>query len=389
MSELPRPSAVTVQRAALFVAVAGAVVCAIAYLVDAEQFFRGWLVAWMFWLGLSLGSLAVLMVHNLTGGRWGNASFAAIDSGVRTVPLAALAIIPILVGLDSIYPWTEISPTDLVMKHKEAYFNYPILEIKFFYWRAAFYVLCWIGLAFWVLSLRRRAVESGDATVGRRLRRLSALGLALYGLTITFASIDYGMSLEPHWFSAIYGVIFMVSQALMGICTALLFTLLFSSTSGGRPAFPSKQGMSDLGTLMFAFTMLFAYMSFIQFLIIWYADLPEEIPYYIRRLTGGWQYLAIALLLLHYALPWSLLMSAHIRRNPRALVWISLSLVVMQWFFLLWLIQPAFEHPGLYWPWMDLAATAALGGAWVALFLARYQKYISGEVDAAGEVAHG
>jgi len=389
MTAIPQPSSATVQRLALFVAIAGAVVCAFGFLSNREEFFRAYLVGWLFWLGLSLGSMALLLVHNLTGGRWGNASFPAIDSGVRTVPYAAIAIMPVLAGLKYIYTgWWTIDPSDKIMVHKAAYFHYEILGIKFFYWRAIFYAFTWIGTTYWVLAMRRKAAETGDPAVGQRLRRLSGICLGLYGLTITFASIDYGMSLEPHWFSAIYGVIFMVSQGLMGICVALLFTLLFSSTTGGKPAFPSKQAMSDLGTLMFAFTMLFAYMSFIQFLIIWYADLPEEIPYYLKRLSDGWQFVAIALLLLHYVIPWSLLMSANIRRNPQALVWISLGLMVMQWFFVLWLVQPAFDRGHFYLPWMDLAVTAALGGGWVALFTARFRKYVEGQVDASGEVVH-
>lgn len=361
------------QRAGLFVGGAGLVLGAAGLLlgVSPEHFFRSYLVGFMACLGVALGSLAIAMIHHLTGGGWGMVARRPLEAAAGTLPLLVLYFIPIaLFGLKPLYPWArpEVVAGDAILQAKAAYLNVP-----FFLGRAAFYFVAWSALALTMARWSREQDTAGPGPVGaeRKFRLLSAPGLLLYGMTITFASIDWVMSLDPHWFSTIFGILFMGGQGL----SALAFVIIvLASVRNLTPLAGVLKPLHfhDIGKLMFAFTMLWAYFSFSQFLIIWSGNLPEEIPWYLERLHGVWGFVAVALVFVQFAAPFLLLLSRDLKRNPRLLRNVALVVLAMRFVDLLWLIKPGV--PGLSLHWMDVALPAGLFGLWLFVFVGRLRK---------------
>jgi hypothetical protein len=365
----PTPSALLrLERPALLGGGLFVLLAAAGLLFDRAQFFRSWLFAFLFWLGIGVGSLALAMLNQLTGGLWGAVPRRFHEAAARTVPFMAIAFLPVLFGVGSLYPWAGHEAADPVIVSKAAYLNVP-----FFAGRALFYFVVWGALA-WLLS--RWSAEQDEhptAARGSRLRGISGLGLVLMSLTTTFAAIDWGMSLAPHWFSTIYGVLFIVGWSL----SALSFTIVVLARVSGEAPFDAALRpvtVHDLGKLLLAFTMLWAYVNFSQFLIVWSGNISDETPFYVRRLQGGWQLVAIALLVFHFALPFALLLSRPLKRSARALAAVAWLMLLMQAVDLYWLIAPdLLGHQRLDVPfglhWLDLASLLGVGGLWLFLFL--------------------
>lgn len=331
-----------------------------------EQFFRSYLVAFMLWLGIALGSLAILMLHHLTGGAWGMVIRRQLEATTRTLPLLTLLFLPMLVFLPSLYVWArpEVVAADRTLQMKQPYLNVP-----FFIVRAAVYFLLWNALARVLSRWSREQDEGGRQPVGaeRKFRQVSAPGLVAYGLTITFASVDWVMSLDPHWFSTIYGVLFMGGQGLSALAFAIA---VLARTARHRPLDEVVEAthFHDLGKLLFAFVMLWAYFSFSQFLIIWSGNLPEEIPWYLERMRGGWGAVALVLVLGHFVVPFLLLLSRDLKLDRRVLGAIAGGLIVMRLVDLLWLAAPRPEAHGFPLHWLDVVLPVAMGGLWLAVF---------------------
>jgi hypothetical protein len=360
---------------ALKVGAVGLVACAFGYGFDPAHFFRSWLIAYLLFLGIALGSMGLLMVQHLSGGAWG--VFRRIfEASSRTLPLMALLFLPIAFGMTSLYPWShpELVQHDEVLIHKAPYLN-----SVFFLIRALFYFVGWTLIA-WTLSRWSKQQDEGDMSVNLKLQYLSGGGIVFYTLTATLASVDWMMSLNPHWYSTLFGFLFVGGQGL----SALAFTILVSTFLVRRAPMASLLKPShfhDLGKLSLAFVMLWAYFNFSQYLLIYAANLLEEIPYFIARITHGWQYLAIFLVLFHFAVPFSLLLSRDNKRMPQRLVWVALAILVVRYIDLIMLVSPEFdaagtnlhmmagEHEGgFYLHWLDLAAPLAVGGLWAWMF---------------------
>lgn len=352
------------RRRSLRVAAIGVLVLFIGFFVDRPQFFQSYLFAWLFCLGLALGSLALVLLHNLTGGAWGFAIRRLMEASLRTLPLLALLFVPVLLGVGHLYEWSheEVVAADPVLRHKQPYLNLP-----FFVVRAAIYFAVWVGLARIVLGLNARNDRAPHPRYLRRLRVLSAPGLVLYVVTMSFAAFDWGMSLEPHWFSTIYGVIFIVGQALSTLCLAIVVAAALARFEPFA-RFLDRSHFHDLGNLTLAFVMLWAYVSFSQYLIIWSGNLPEETPYYLHRTREGWQAIALALVVFHFAVPFLLLLSRRTKRHAATLAGLALVILALRLVDLFWHVAPAFHHDGLHVSWLDLAAPLALGGLWFATF---------------------
>ena len=359
------------RRSLLVGAVALAVCLAGGIAISREQFLHAYLTAYLFWAGIALGSLALLMLHHLVGGRWGHVIQRVLEAGASTLPLLALFFLPVLLNLPALYIWAQPGAAERLhlVHHKALYLSAP-----FFWVRTLCYFAIWITLAG---LLRRWSLEqdrTGEAGLTRRLQVLSGPGLVLYGLTVTFASVDWVMSIEPQWFSTIYGVIFFVGQGL----TALAFAIVAMRLLGDREPLLGTIGpghFHDLGNLLLAFVMLWAYIAFSQYLIIWSGNLPEEITWYVNRMAGGWRVLAFALIGLHFILPFLLLLSRTTKRRIHALFVVALGILLMRLVDLFWIISPAF-HPtegGLH--WLDLVAPVALGGIWLAAFLRQLRRH--------------
>ncbi len=351
-------------KPALAVGVVALSACAAGAVTHPDQFFRSYLLAFVFWNGLSIGAMAVLMLQYLTGGAWGIAIRRELEAATRTLPLTALAFLPLLAGLQRLYEWTHADAVaaDEILRKKTLYLNTP-----FFVTRAAVAFAVWLAVAFYLNKWSAEQDARPDAALNRKLQLLSGAGLVLYGLTTTFTSVDWVMSLEPHWYSTMYGVLFIIGQALGALALA---TVAVVGVSGREPVsgFLGRRHFHDLGKMMFAFTMLWAYVSFSQYLIVWSGNIPEEISWYLARFRGGWGWVGAAVLLLHFVLPFLLLLSRQANRNPRTLTAAAALLVVMRFVDTSWLVLPAFSKGVFRLNWMDLAAPIGLGGLWLALY---------------------
>jgi len=338
------------------------------FLVSPFQFYRSYLWAYVFYVGVALGSLAWLMLQYLTGGAWGVVIRRPTEAAARTLPLIALMFLPILIGIPNLYQWSHTSAVaaDSILQHKRVYLNVP-----FFLIRAAVYLAGWNLLA-WLLN-RWSAREDEGLAVHGKMVAVSGPGLVFWGFSITFMAIDWVLSLNPHWFSTIFGMLFMAGQGLSGM--AFLITLLVL-LSYRRPMSEvlTPRHLHDLGKLLLAMVMVWAYFTFSQFLIIWSGNLPDEITWYQNRLSGGWGYVGLLLVVGHFALPFALLLSRDLKRNFKLLAGIALFVLLMRFVDIYWLVAPDFSHGKFTLSWMDITAPVALGGIWLAYFLMQLEK---------------
>jgi hypothetical protein len=358
------------QRGCLIVGISALALCSIGAVFSRQHFFQAYLFAYLFWLGIALGCLGIIMLHNLSGGGWGVVIRRLLESGMRTLPLMALFFLPLLFGLPYLYEWArpEEVAHDALLQHKAAYLNVP-----FFLIRAAFYFALWVGAA-WAMSRWSRPYDANaDPRLIARLRTFSGPGLAIYVLTITFASMDWVMSLEAHWYSTIYGVHFLGGHAL----AAFAFAILFAGVLSRRPPFSGIVAPArwiDLGNLLLGFVMLWAYFAFSQWLIIWSGNLPEEIVWYTRRNSGGWEWVARLLVVFHFFLPFLLLLSRAAKRRERMLAAIAGAIIAMRFVDIFWYTMPAFRPGQFSVHWMDVAAPVGLGGVWLAGLLRQMRR---------------
>jgi hypothetical protein len=357
----------------------GIVGLAAGWMVDGQTFWQSYLIGYIFWLGITLGSLALLMVQYLSGGAWGMVSRRIFEASTRNIWLMLLLFLPIAWKLPSIYAWAAADPTTVLPQAtaEEATALRHAIELKaaylnksFFYLRAVLFFVIWGGLTF---VLNRWSKEQDDSAprrpgpTDRRFRVLSGPGLVLYMLTVTLMAVDWIMSLQPQFYSTIFGILFVGGQ---GLATLAFTILVLSRLSRDKPLSDVIQAdhFHDLGKLMLAFVMLWAYFNISQLLIIWSANLPEEIPWYMARLKGTWMPVAVLILLGHFALPFSLLLSRDLKRHPSLLAIVAAFVLVMRVVDLTWNIGPIFrEHSTIH--WMDFAAVAGIGGVWLFLFV--------------------
>lgn len=360
----PPASLDTLRQRSLVIGVISLLAAAAGALVSPGQFFHSYLLAYLFWLAAALGGLALMMLHHLSGGGWGVVLRRIFEASARTLPWMALFFLPLVFGLRDLYPWTDAAMVaqDHILNEKALYLNVP-----FFLARAAGYFAIWIALAIALAHWSAEQDRTAAPALAIRMRNLSAIGLVLYFATMTFASIDWAMSLEPHWFSTMYGFLFVIGQALMGLSIAIIIARRLSAEAPMSGVYNAGH-FHDFGKLLFAFTMVWAYLSFSQFLIIWSANLPEEIPWYQHRLGRGWEYLGLALVAFHFAVPFIVLLSRRSKRNAAVLARMAMWLIAARFLDVFFLIGPEAYPRGLGFHWLDVAATVGLGGIWVALF---------------------
>jgi hypothetical protein len=354
------------QRRALIVGVLALALSVVGSLLSRAAFFQAYLVGYLFWTGVAVGCLGLLMLHHLVGGRWGYAIQRILEAGVRTLPLMALLFLPILVGLGDLYVWArpDVVAADALLQHKQRYLNGPA-----YFGRTAAYFLVWIGAGTILTMLSMRQDQGIDADrLTRRLQVWSGPGLVLYGLTVTFAAVDWVMSLEPHWYSSIYGVVFLVGQALLALAFVTRVAIRLADRPPLRVVMDTAR-LHDLGNLLLAFVMLWAYIAFSQYLIIWSGNLPEENHWYLHRLHGGWGVVAIILVVFHFLVPFLLLLSRTTKRRATILGAVAAGILAMRFLDLFWLVAPALHSEGFQVHWLDLVLPIGLGGLWLAMFL--------------------
>jgi hypothetical protein len=344
-------------RATLLTGIVAAVLLAVRAATAGEQAMPSLLCAWLFFLGLSLGSLMLISVHNLTGGAWGRPLRPVLEGAVRLLPLSVLFALPLLFRLPELYPWmnASASPTPAAAQMKMEY-----LGAGFFAVRALIYFAVWMGLGW---SLRATPDSGLPGSVATPPRRASAAGLILMALTVTFSQVDWVMSLTPQWLSTAFGMLTAIGMALAALAGAVVCVVW----RGGGHDMPAR--CHDLGNLLLTLVLVWAYLAFMQYLIIWMEDLPDDISWFLPRLQTSWRELGVMVILIHFALPFFALLSRRLKRSPRQLAGVAALLLLACIADAYWEVLPSLRPDGLAFDWNDLLALLALGGIWCGLLL--------------------
>lgn len=365
------------QSIALGVGAIATIACAVGAVFNLEQALRSWLLGFIYWGGISIGMLGILMLQYLTGGAWGVMIRRVVEAGSRTLWFSALLFLPIIAGITTIYPWVNAAGDEIV-QHRYIYLNPTSFGIRAIGYFAIWFVMVfllnkWSGQQDSAENPEDAAKFLGNATA------FSGPSMVIFALVVTFASIDWVMSLDKHWYSTIWGMLYLVGWAL----SAFAFIIaLFSNLIDKEPfnRFLGKKHFHDIGKLMLALVMIWTYFNLSQFLIIYSGNLPEETPWYLARMTGGWQYVGLLLILLHFAFPFLLLLSRDIKRNSKWISKIALLILVVRLVDMYFHIGPQpFAHAdhgyNAFSPsWMDFVAPVAVGGLWLWYFFGELKK---------------
>jgi hypothetical protein len=358
----------TIGQRSLIVGVVFGIIAVILAFFRPEQFFRAYLLGFMCWLGVALGSMAILMIRHLTGGGWGMVIRRILGAAMRTVPLLALLFIPVIFGIHRLYIWAQ--PLDQVVdKHLREHLENitkTYLTTNGFILRAVFYFAIWNLLSFLLSKWSKQTDRAGAPDNTGRFKAVAGPGLILYGFTISFAAIDWVMSLDPSWISTIFGLVILIGEVLSAMCFAVVVErILFDYKPMSEMLKPDF--VHDHGKWILTFVMVWAYFNYSQWLIIWAGNLPAEITYYLRRLNGGWGYVGLFIVISHFAVPFALLLSRPFKRNIRKLVWLAVWLMFMRYLDLFWIIEPNFSRTFILTP-EDVVVPVAIGGFWLAYF---------------------
>jgi hypothetical protein len=337
------------------------------FMSGADRFYQAYLVAYTFWMGVVLGCMALLMVQYLSGGVWGIVLRRPFEAAVRTLPIMTVLFLPIVLGMHSLYEWSHegITATDPVIASKELYLNTP-----FFLIRQVIYFAIWNLMGFLLTRWSAEHDRTGDPALLGKLSTISGGGLVIYFLTITFAMVDWTMSVNPHWFSTIWGMLYIGGQGLSAFAFGIVVLVMLAQVAPLNRVLTSHH-FHDLGKFLFAFLMLWAYLSFSQFLIIWSANIPEEIPHYLNRWENSWKYLSIFIVVGHFMVPYALLLSRDLKRNSRKLriiaTWILAARLADYW----WHVAPELHKGGMSVTLLDVALPLAIGGIFISLFVSQ------------------
>jgi hypothetical protein len=362
------PVVKTIQQRSLLFGMAFAVISLVVAFLRPDEFFRAYLLGYMAWLGVALGSMAILMIRHLTGGGWGMVIRRILGAAMRCLPLMALLFVPILFGLPKLYIWAR--PLDSIAdKHLREHLQditKSYLTVQGFILRAAIYLAIWNLLSFLLTKWSREQDKPQSRDNTDRFKAVSGPGLILYAFTISFAAIDWIMSIDPSWISTIYGLLILIGELLSAMCFAVVVERILVNYKPMsellKPSF-----VHDHGKWMLTFIMVWAYFSFSQWLIIWAGNLPDEITWYMRRLNGGWGFVGLILVVFQFAVPFVLLLSRPFKRDIRRLVWLAAWIMVMRYLDLFWIIEPNFSTT-LTLTLADVVVPIAIGGFWLAYF---------------------
>ncbi len=363
------PALARLQRWGLVAGFWGLLAGIIGAFLNVDQFLRSWLIGFLFCLGLTMGSLALLMMQHMTGGQWGLVARRVFEAASRNLPFVALLFVPLVIGLPRLYKWAQ-PEVDQHIAHV-VQMKAPYLNVPFFITRAVLFFALWT-VASWLLNAWSVGQDNGEVAVHpadtRRFRVVSAPGLLIYVITMTFASVDWIMSLDPTWYSTIFGFLLVAGQGLAALALGIAVLASLSNVEPLATYLNPRLHFLDLGKLLLAFVMLWTYFSFSQLLIIWAGNLPEEIPFFYTRFRGGWEYVAILILVAHFALPFALLLSRDLKRHPNLLAKVAILILFMRIVDLVWLVEPMFPRQGFPIHWMDVALPVGLTGVWMFLF---------------------
>jgi hypothetical protein len=332
------------------------------------DFFHSYLMGYLFWLGLTLGSMGIVMLQYLTAGAWGIMTRRTLESASRTLPLCAILFIPIAIGMRWLYDWAhpDLVRNEYVLQHRSIYLNPAMFII-----RAIIYFVIWGLFAYFLNKWSAEQDEKGGLET--RLARLSAPGLLIYVFTITFASVDWAESLENNWFSTIWGFLFVAREGLASFAFVIIAMALLSRREPLASRFKAAH-LHDLGKLLLVFVMLWAYFEFSQLVIVWSGNLTDEIPWYLHRFATSWGWLGVMLIVLEFIVPFLLLLSRPLKRNVIALCSVVALIIFMRWVDLMWIVMTNYYQRGFRLTWINLCVPLAIGSLWIAVFVWQLKK---------------
>lgn len=362
--------AVGLERMAGVVGALGLLLCCAGFFANRAEFFQSYLFAFIYWSGFAFGGLGVLLLNNTVGGKWGVTTRSLLIAAMRTMPVVLLLFLPLLLGMKELYPWTNAQ-----LVHDNTYLSQkaPYLNVPFFLVRVLIYFAVWF---FWGFRVNRMADEqdrTGDPTISDRMRRFSAPGLLVFVLTASFAYIDWILSTDVQFYSTVYGAMILIGDVLQTF--ALTIIVLILASKGDRfGARVNASLLHDLGNLMFAFTIFWTYLSVSQLIIIWPANLPQELEWYLVRVRGGWTVVAAGVALTMFVIPFLALLSQNRKRDPRRLIRVAFWILAARLVDVFWIVEPTFRTKGFAIYWTDFAAFLGVGGIWLYVFLGQLRR---------------
>ena len=351
----------------LGVGIVGLALSAIGYFTDSKHFFFSYLTGYFFWLSLALGGLFFTLLHHIVGAKWSVVLRRLAENIMSVLPLTAILAVPLLFGLGELYHWShgETVAHDELLQGKAPYLN-----VTFFVIRQVIYFAVWIIFTLLLNRLSNR--QDGGHTEGltQTFRRTSAPGVILFAITLTFASFDWLMSLDAHWYSTIFGV-YVFSGSFLSLLALLTIIVIYFKNKNILVNDITEEHYHDLGKLMFAFTIFWGYMAFSQYFLIWYGNIPEETVWFLHRWEGSWKTVSLLLVFGHFVLPFFFLFPQGTKRNPKALITVSAWILLMHAVDLYWLVLPSLHHHGVHFSWMDLTTIIGVGGLFLWCFWRR------------------
>jgi len=352
------------------VGIAGLLASAYGYFTNADQFFFSYLVSFTFFTGIALASVFMVMFHHITKSKWGVVIRRIPETFGANIWIWAVFAIPVILGIHNLYHWSheDAVAVDKILKGKSAYLNTP-----FFIIRQVLYFAIWGFVGHKLYKASVDLEKSGDWGITSLMRKVSAPAIPLFGLSIAFASFDWLMSLDPHWFSTMFGVYFF-AISFQSFWAVMILMVFFLQRNGYLKNTIGQAHVYDMGAWLFAFTVFYAYIAFSQFLLIYYANLPEETLWFYHRLEGSWKYIAYGLLLLRFALPFLVLLNREQKHRRNILAYVSVLVVVMHFLEIYWIAMPTLSAHGIHFSWIDLSTFLGLGGIFFGLFFRRFQK---------------
>jgi hypothetical protein len=349
----------------------GAVGCAVSYMQNRTDFFASYLTAVAYFLALALGTLFFVMVQHLARAGWSTTVRRLAETVAGNLMWMPLFMLPLAFGLHELFPWLnpEMRAHDLLLQKKSTYLN-----ISFFTVRQIFYLAVWWVLSWYFLRTSTKQDTSGDSSLTPIMGKVAAGGLALFALTETFWAFDWIMSLEPHWFSTMFGVYYFAGAIVGQYCVLILFTTIVRKASGRKDVY-NMEHYHDMGKLLFGHNVFWTYIGFSQFFLIYYANIPEETIFFLHRAEGSWKVISLMLPWCHFAIPFLYLMSWHVKRNVYAVCVGAAWLLTMCYIDIYWLIQPNFHHHGAHFGLSDVSSILMVGGFFVFLIINRFKTY--------------
>jgi len=365
------PSDQNLTKALFGVGIFGLIASGVGYFLDQDQFFFSYLVSFTFFSSLAAGSLFFVMLQHLTRAEWSVVVRRIPETISGNILIWALFLIPVLLGMHSLYHWTHADALaeDPVLQGKEPYLNVP-----FFILRQVIYFGLWGYLGYRLYKNSIKMDETGDWGLQTLLRRTSGPGMFFFAITLAFASFDWLMSLDPHWYSTIFGVYFF-AMSFQAIFAFLILLVYFLWRRGILQNTIRESHIYDLGVQMFGFTVFYAYIAFSQFLLIYYAAIPEETVWYLHRLEGGYEFLAYLFLFGRFVIPFILLLNKDTKTNTTIVIAMSVLILVTHFLELYWLAMPVLHEHGIHFNWMDVTTFIGLGGIFFGLFFYRFKQH--------------